>query len=306
MAFEIKRENQSRQVPVNSVDDNSPDTFTTTTSTSKNDIFMKNTNEEKKNLGMDFLMGEDPEEDLDEEDPEEESEEDLDPETDFTQGGEYTTPGGNCSYEEIQLEKAKYLSQLKRFDRKGISVRRFGMEHNLNDIKGEVYRIKKELNMDGGIDFCRHALMTCVSGIEFFDNKYRFGANLNGWSQAMYSSLESYDDVFEELYEKYYSSVAMSPEIKLILMIAGSACAYSLQKSFYTGGVPRRQREMSGPSIDAEDLIRDLNEEDDMFDNESVYSEVSNASSEIKIKETPVKNIPISSGKKRGRPRKNP
>jgi len=204
------------------------------------------------------------------------------------------------SYEEIQQQKSHYLYQLSRLRKRGIeSSRRFGMEHSLEEIRGEVFRIKKEIDMDNSIDYCRQGLMFCVSTIEMLNGQYNFGGKLNGWSQTVMGNIESYDEVFEELYEKYYSSVKMAPEIKLMSMVAGSAFMFHLQKSLLNNeSFAPRQREMSGPQVNTEDLLKELNDEVDLDDVSSI------ASSEKSIKiivDDDKKTIPI---KKRGRPSK--
>lgn len=219
---------------------------------------------EKEELGMEFLLDKNEEE----EEKEEEGEEDFDP---FLQGTQeqdsFQEP--QKSYEEVQNEKSYYLSQLKRLAKKGSAVsRRFTMEHTLEEIRGEVLRIKKEEEMDSSIDYCRQGLMFCVSTIEMADGKYNFGANLGGWSQNVMGNIESYDSVFEELYEKYSSSMGVSPEIKLISMLAGSAFMHSLQKKMLSTPPPR-QREMEGPRVDTEELMRKLSEVEVNTDSES-------------------------------------
>lgn len=260
---------------------------------------------EKEELGMEFLVdknSEEGEEGGDQEGGDQEDEEeggDFDPFLEGTQEQDsFQQP--QKSYEDIQNEKSYYLSQLKRLAKKGSAVsRRFTMEHSLEEIRGEVLRIKKEEEMDSSIDYCRQGLMFCVSTIEMADGKYNFGANLGGWSQNVMGNIETYDSVFEELYEKYSSSIGVSPEIKLISMLAGSAFMHSLQKKMLSGtsAPPPRQREMQGPEVDTEELMRKLSEIDvDVEDTES-----DSGSESVKITEETKK---INVKKPRGRPPK--
>jgi hypothetical protein len=266
---------------------------------------MENTNLPDE-LGMDFLVDKTPEaggfeaeEDDDEEDEYDEDGPDLF-QTNTQQDSSYQTP--QRSYEDIQQEKAYLISQLKRLEKKGsVLTRRFTMEHSLEEIRGEVFRIKKEESMDAGIDYCRQGLMFCVSSIEMAEGKYNNGEFLGGWSRNVMGNIDSYDGVFEELYEKYYTTATVAPEIKLISMLAGSGFMFSLQKKMLTGtSVPPKQREMSGPSIDTDDLMRRLNEIE-VDDDDDIASIASNNSS-IKIKEAETKTINVK--KPRGRPKK--
>lgn len=206
------------------------------------------------------------------------------------------------TYQEIQVEKSGYLSQLKRLEKKGnVLSRKFTMEHSLDEIRNEVIRIKKEQEVDASIDYCRQGLMFCVSTIEMADNKYNFGAELGGWSRNVMGNIENYDSVFEELYEKYAGSIGVMPEMKLISMLAGSAFMYSLQKKLVNGKEPApRQREMDGPSIDTDELMKQLAEVD--IDEDDV-SDISDDS--IVIHEEPEEKKIIDIKKKRGRPKKN-
>ena len=298
MSFNINRQSDGRQVKTDISGFGDDDI-----NVSRDPFKMENTNLPDE-LGMDFLVDKPPqtgdfEEDDDEEDEYDEDGPDLF-QTNTQQDSSYQTP--QRSYEDIQQEKAYLISQLKRLEKKGsVLTRRFTMEHSLEEIRGEVFRIKKEESMDAGIDYCRQGLMFCVSSIEMAEGKYNNGEFLGGWSRNVMGNIDSYDGVFEELYEKYYTTATVAPEIKLISMLAGSGFMFSLQKKMLTGtSVPPKQREMSGPSIDTDDLMRRLNEIE-VDDDDDIASIASNNSS-IKIKEAETKTINVK--KPRGRPKK--
>ena len=47
-------------------------------------------------------------------------------------------------------------------------------------------------------------LVACVTGIEFLNNKFDpFDVKSGGWSESVHENVNDYDDVFEELHEKY-------------------------------------------------------------------------------------------------------
>ena len=51
-------------------------------------------------------------------------------------------------------------------------------------------------------------------------------------SQDMHNSLDNgdYNDVFEQLHDKYKNSAQVSPEVKLLMMVIGSAMMHHLTK----------------------------------------------------------------------------
>jgi hypothetical protein len=302
MSFNIERDNDTKKIKTEVRGVDGTDNVNIKREPFKRDIFESNPENEQE-PGMEFLV----DEDLEEESEEEQEEDNEDEDDDIFRNPESYNESSNGpvkSYEEIQQEKSYYLSQLKRLEKKGNVVsRKYTMEHTLDEIRGEVIRIKKEQDMDNSIDYLRQGLMFCVSTIEMADNKYNFGAQLGGWSQNVMGNIESYDGVFEELYDKYSSSMSVMPEIKLISMLAGSAFMFSLQKKISgpsSAASAPRQREMSGPSIDTDELMRRLGEVDIDDDISSVSS--SNTSIKITEEEPVVKTINV--GKKRGRPSK--
>jgi hypothetical protein len=117
------------------------------------------------------------------------------------------------SYEDTQSQKVFYLTQLKRLEAKGhMPSRRFGMEHSLQEIKGEVLRIKKEISMERSVGYCKHGLVFAAMTIEMLNNRFDpFGIELDGWTKVIMSQKDEYEEVFEELYEKYSDTISAGP-----------------------------------------------------------------------------------------------
>jgi hypothetical protein len=147
--------------------------------------------------------------------------------------------------QKIRREKAFLLFQLKKLSEKGYNQSKdYNMDDNINDIKDEVSRIKKEIEIEKSIKLARQGLTLVTSLLETGNDQFSYmtGIDLDGWSESINANIEDYDEVFEELYEKYHESVSMSPEIKLLLMITGSAISFHLTKRMLGGG-------MSAPNI---------------------------------------------------------
>jgi len=53
-----------------------------------------------------------------------------------------------------------------------------------------------------------------------------FDLYLSGWSESMFENISNYDEVFEELHEKYKDVISIGPEIKLLGMVVGSAVMF--------------------------------------------------------------------------------
>jgi hypothetical protein len=95
------------------------------------------------------------------------------------------------------------------------------------------------IEVDRSIKFQRRMMIACVTGLEFLNDKFDpFDLELNGWSQNCMENVEDYDGVFEELYNKYKTKVQVAPEVKLIMMVGGSAMMFHLTNSMFKAAVP--------------------------------------------------------------------
>lgn len=132
-----------------------------------------------------------------------------------------------------QKRKMEYLSQLSRLKKKGVYVSpSINTNSGYTDVKNEYMRIRADLDIENGVQFSRKMLVLCISGLEFLNNRYDpFKLKLNGWSETVMEDIDSYDDVFEELYKKYSDVGDMAPELKLMLMIGGSGFMYNMMQN---------------------------------------------------------------------------
>lgn len=143
------------------------------------------------------------------------------------------------TYREILEEKQDLLFKLGRLNKSGYGSKKFTLAARLEDIRAEYLRVKRERDLDKSIRFSRKVLLTCVSGIEFFNEKFDpLGAKLDGFSENVHENIGDYDDVFEELHDKYSGKSKLPPEIRLISMVAGSAFTFHLTKSLINTAIP--------------------------------------------------------------------
>ena len=67
-----------------------------------------------------------------------------------------------------------------------------------------------------GVKVFKNGLLQAVSVIEFLNDKYDpFDFQLSGWGEHMSVEVDSWEDVLEEIYEKYKGSRKISSEFRL-------------------------------------------------------------------------------------------
>lgn len=144
------------------------------------------------------------------------------------------------SQKELDAEKNELLAKLQSLELRGVELsRRFDAQSSLDDIRAEYGRIKAARELDNSIKFQRKMLMATVTAIEFLNNRFDpFDVELEGWSRTIHSGIDDYDDVFEELYEKYKGRAQIAPEIKLMMMLGGSAFMFHLTNTMFKSSIP--------------------------------------------------------------------
>lgn len=139
------------------------------------------------------------------------------------------------SAEEVLNTKREMLYQFNRLEKKGVALpRKFSLSSSLEEMKAEYERLKRDMEIDASVRFQRRMLMACVSGVEFLNHKFDpFSVQLDGWSETVQENINDYDDVFEELWDKYHTKVKMAPELRLMFMLGGSAVWFHISHSMF-------------------------------------------------------------------------
>ena len=144
------------------------------------------------------------------------------------------------SEEEINNQKRSVLYQLDRLEKRGIKLpRKHNMNSNLEEMKNDLDRIKNDKDTDASIKFQRKVLVATVTGIEFMNTKFDpINARLDGWSESVNDNVDEYDDIFEELHQKYKGDSKMAPELRLLMSLAGSAFMFHLTNTMFKSSLP--------------------------------------------------------------------
>jgi hypothetical protein len=134
------------------------------------------------------------------------------------------------SEEEIINQKKELLYQFDRLEKRGLRIpKRYSINSDLEEMKADFEKLKREKETDSSVAFQRKMLMAAVSGTEFLNTKFDpFGIVLSGWSETVHDDIQNYDEIFEELHDKYGGASKMGPEVRLIMSLGGSAFMFHL------------------------------------------------------------------------------
>lgn len=138
------------------------------------------------------------------------------------------------SPQETRMKKIELLRKLSEIKQKGFSLTKdYDFNSSLEEMEYEYELLKSFVDKKNGIRLYKNILLNGVSIVEFLNEKYDpFDFHLEGWGEHMSVEADSYDEVLEELYEKYKGTgKGMPPEIKLVLLLVASGSAYHFSKS---------------------------------------------------------------------------
>tara|TARA_A100001015_G_scaffold258696_1_gene302116 strand:+ start:2618 stop:3883 length:1266 start_codon:yes stop_codon:yes gene_type:complete len=142
--------------------------------------------------------------------------------------------------QDIKNEKIDLLYKFKKLEGQGIrTTMNYNMNSHLEDMRNEYVKLKKQREIDNAVKFQRKMLMACVTGLEFLNNRFDpFSVQLDGWGESVNENLNDYDEIFEELNEKYGGGGDMAPEIRLLFTLAGSAFMFHLSNTMFKSSIP--------------------------------------------------------------------
>jgi hypothetical protein len=215
----------------------------------------------------------------------EESDDEDDDEEDDDESSTSSNDVKKMSYEDIQREKQNLLFELERLQKAGFTPsKRYSMASTYEEMKFERDRLKRMRDVERSIKFSRKMLIGFAGGVEYLNKTFNpADLKLNGWSENIMENVNDYDEVFEELHDKYSDSVKMPPELKLVMMVAGSGFMFHMTNSFLKSATP-----------DLRDVLRN---------NPDIMANINAAASKdmgSKIDQTYGRNNPISSVMKGG------
>ena len=135
----------------------------------------------------------------------------------------------------VNFLKIDFLKKLNELKIKGYTLSKdYNLNSSLEEMDYEYNLIRTYIDKKNGTALFKNSLLHFTSVIEFLNDKYDpFDFHLSGWNEHLTKEIDSWEDVLEELYEKYkHMGKKVAPEIRLVYMIIMSGCAFHFTKSF--------------------------------------------------------------------------
>jgi len=134
-------------------------------------------------------------------------------------------PTVNLTEREKRRKKRAMLKSLSDWQERGIikDVSRFTIDSDYNEIEDEYESALEDKRKRDSVKIQQNWMITMINTIEYGNAMFDpFGLNLDGWGEAVSEDVDTYDEIFGELYEKYKGG-KMSPELSLLMRLGFSA-----------------------------------------------------------------------------------
>lgn len=134
-------------------------------------------------------------------------------------------PNVNLTEREKRRKKRVMLKSLSDWQEKGYikDGSRFTIDSNYDEIEDEYESALEDKRKRDSVKIQQNWMITMINTIEYGNAMFDpFGLNLDGWGEAVSEDIDSYDEIFGELYEKYKGG-KMSPELSLLMRLGFSA-----------------------------------------------------------------------------------
>ena len=147
---------------------------------------------------------------------------------------------GNLDDREKKRKKRLMIKKLEELYEKGIikSSSHYTMDSSYEDIEDEYETAMEDKRKKDSIKLQGWWFQTVINSLEYANTAINpFDLNLEGWGEQVSEDIDSYDEIFSELHEKYKGG-KMAPELSLLLRIGFSAAIVNFTNKALSTATP--------------------------------------------------------------------
>lgn len=149
-------------------------------------------------------------------------------------------PSARLSEKEKRRKKRMMIKKLEEWYEKGHikTSNRFNMESSYEEVEDEYETALEDKRKKDSVKLQGWWFMTFVNSVEYANSAFNpFDLNLDGWGEQVSEDIDSYEEIFSELHEKYKGG-KMAPELSLLLRLGFSACMVNFTNKALSSATP--------------------------------------------------------------------
>jgi len=146
----------------------------------------------------------------------------------------------NMSERDRRRKKRHMIKKLEEWNEKGLikSNSHFSIDSPYEDIEDEYETAMEDKRKKDSVKLQGWWFMTFVNSVEYANAAFNpFDLNLDGWGEQVSEDIDSYEDIFHELHEKYKGG-KLAPELSLLLRLGFSAAVVNFTNKALSTATP--------------------------------------------------------------------
>jgi len=148
--------------------------------------------------------------------------------------------GSRLSDREKRRKKRAMIKKLEEWKEKGHikNASHFTLDSNYEEVEDEYETALEDKRKKDSIKLQGWWFITFVNSVEYANTVFNpFDLNLDGWGEQISEDIDSYDEIFCELHEKYKGG-KLSPELSLLLRLGFSAAVVNFTNKALSTATP--------------------------------------------------------------------
>jgi len=148
--------------------------------------------------------------------------------------------GSKLSDRERRRKKRMMIKKIEEWYEKGLIKNNphFTLESAYEEIEDEYETALEDKRKKDSIKLQGWWFMTAINSIEYANSAFNpFDINLDGWGEQVNEDIESYEEIFSELHDKYKGG-KLSPELSLLLRLGFSAAVVNFSNKALSSATP--------------------------------------------------------------------
>ena len=154
--------------------------------------------------------------------------------------GEPYSSSSNMNDRDKRRKKRIMIKKLEEWYEKGLikNITHFNIDSSYEEIEDEYESALEDKRLKDSIKLQGWWFMTFVNSVEYANTACNpFDLNLDGWGEQVSEDIDSYEDIFCELHEKYKGG-KLSPELSLLLRLGFSAAVVNFTNKALSTATP--------------------------------------------------------------------
>jgi hypothetical protein len=152
----------------------------------------------------------------------------------------YASSSSKITDRERRRKQRMMIKKMEEWYEKGLTKHnsRFTMDSDFTEVEDEYESAMEDKRRKDSVKLQGWWFMTFINSLEYANAAFNpFDLNLDGWGEQVSEDIDSYEEIFAELYDKYKGG-KLAPEVSLLLRVVFSAAVLNFSNKALSSATP--------------------------------------------------------------------